>query len=103
MVTGAFTGMLIQQAYQTWLISGELVNDTWIRFITRYMIALGISLPWFYLGEIFGKQELGPYGDLFVLKFIPCLLLGLFGFWVADTVNSKLGQFEMQQTVKKEE
>ena len=80
-----------------------VVNDTWRRFITRYVIALGISLPWFYFGDIFVDYNLGPYGDLFVDVFIPCLLLGLFGFWVADTLNSKLGLFEMLQTVKKEE
>ena len=75
------------------MISGEVKEDRWWCFIIRYLVALALSLPWVYLGCAIGKSQLGPYSDLFLAKFIPLGLAGLFAFCFADMVNSMLGLF----------
>ena len=74
------------------LISGELVDDTRVRFCLRFVVAIAVTLPWRYMTHLINMVGLkNAHFTLWFAYLIPALIQGFFFFYVADLVSVKLG------------
>ena len=46
---GAYYGILAAASYSPKIISGQVVDDTWMRFILRFVVMLAVTLPWRFI------------------------------------------------------
>ena len=95
LLAGASAGLLAQHEIEPKLICGDVKEDTWLCFLTRYLIALTLIVPWYWFDELFKNSDLGTYADMFVCNFLPTFMIGFSAFCLADLINFQLGLFEM--------
>ena len=96
-IFGAFYGFVVSMAHSPRLISGEVIEDTWLRFSLRMVLALSITIPLRYIPGVVKSTSLSPVTILFLGSVIPSVLQGFSLFYVADFLNSKFGLLTMKQ------
>jgi len=99
---GAFFGLLIAQRFTPRIISGRVVEDTWTSFLTRIILAFGVTYPWRLMGTLVTQAKIkNVYVNLWFGTLISGLLQGFFLFFVADLLSYYLGLLKMQTTKAK--
>ena len=102
LILGAFYGLCTAAYFSARLISGEVVEDTWVRFALRFVLALAVTLPWRFFHMLTTLND-KPYSKLIYGSLLPNVLQGFCFFYVADLLSHHLGLLKMQQRKLKED
>ena len=57
-IFGASYGLIMAAIFSPKLISGELVDDTWVRFCLRFVVTIMLTLPWRYMTTLINMASL---------------------------------------------
>ena len=87
-ILGTLYALLIAAIFSPRLISGVVVEDTWLRFALRFALALAVTLPWRLISTLVKRMHVhNHYFNLFFGGLLPDSLQAFFLFYVADRLS----------------